>query len=918
MPQSTFRFALHHRSRSVAWLWTITICAPIIAAEPFTRFDFNGPETVWQMSGENRVGCVLLHECARGGARDDAGVERMIVAAPGGESLQLVCPTAPVVVMDELELRVWVKANRPDIQLGARVVLPRTGRNGPSSAARVIVRGDRYERTGQWQQLVLHDVPKRLAAQVRIQRLTTDAEIDSREAFVESVALIVPGEPRGVELATDELVVDGVVRPVGNDVQLVSNPAAGGRAMGAAMSARAAPVNLRRLPENTSSAISATASDETSTVQLRGDLLRVNDKPFLPRAIEYRGEPLQFLVERGFNVAWLDRSPTAAESTAAKKSGLWFIGTPPRPESLVREGVGRADDRVIAWLLDDVAMASDANYLGRWAELVRERDAVVGRPVIALPAGDWSPASRIADILMAACPRSGFVASAEYEGWLARRMSLVRPGAPVWTRIPSQFGSAVARQISLLSSGPAGPPPNISSPQLQSLADIACRHGVRGFAFQSETPLSEPDGATRVRAVHLDLVNRRLQRIEPWLASGKVFGRFPSADAAWTGVVLSVDEARLMIPIANRVMSASRSANRGAEAAFVVPGVPDSCQVYLLTPVALKALPTQRIAGGTRFAMRPDDDTFVLMTEDPKVVRGLRDHIARNGERMVRLLRESAALNAAVISETASRLKQNGVDASAAAQAAASAAPLLRQVDAALASRHVEQAYGGAVAANEKLDQAAGEMRRGAGGQSGLHSNPLALGDDGLAEFVAFVRARSRFQLGDNLLYGGDFENVGQLTQMGWRHFQNQTTGVETLTELSLTDPQHGRYCLALKSAGAAASPPAADVTRAWIESPPMAVTEGQILEISGWVHVEMDNAANGGGLEIIDSLGGADLALAIRQTNGWERFHIIRAVAEESELRIMFTVSGIVTARVDAVMVRPLVPDRQGASAPP
>ena len=39
-------------------------------------------------------------------------------------------------------------------------------------------------------------------------------------------------------------------------------------------------------------------------------------------------------------------------------------------------GLGRAGDRVIAWQLRDDALEVDANYSMRWAEAVRERDAV--------------------------------------------------------------------------------------------------------------------------------------------------------------------------------------------------------------------------------------------------------------------------------------------------------------------------------------------------------------------------------------------------------------------------------------------------------------------------------------------------------------------------------------------------------------
>jgi hypothetical protein len=340
---------------------------------------------------------------------------------------------------------------------------------------------------------------------------------------------------------------------------------------------------------------------------------------------------------------------------------------------------------------------------------------------------------------------------------------------------------------------------------------------------------------------------------------------------------------------------------------FVVPGVPDSCQVYLLTSVALKSLPTQRIAGGTRFTFRPDDETFVLMTEDPHVLQSLRQHIARHAERMVLLLRENAALKSAQILETARRMSQSRIQCTAAAQTATSTAALLQQVDAALASQRVEQAYQAAVTANQALEQAAAELRQAVIAPATPHSNPLALGDNTLVEFVAFERARPTFQFGENLLYGGDFEDLGQLTQMGWRHFQGQSSGAESRAELSVAEPRHGSRCLILHAPSASDARSGWDDASVWIESPPMLVAGGQTVEIAGWAHVESHNGETSGELQVIDSVGGSDAALTIRHTNGWERFHLLRAIPDETELRLTFALAGAGSARVDAVMVRSL-----------
>ena len=44
-------------------------------------------------------------------------------------------------------------------------------------------------------------------------RATPGASIDSHEAYVDAIVLLVPGNPSGMEVGTDDLAVDGVVMP---------------------------------------------------------------------------------------------------------------------------------------------------------------------------------------------------------------------------------------------------------------------------------------------------------------------------------------------------------------------------------------------------------------------------------------------------------------------------------------------------------------------------------------------------------------------------------------------------------------------------------------------------------------------------------------------------------------------------------
>jgi hypothetical protein len=284
----------------------------------------------------------------------------------------------------------------------------------------------------------------------------------------------------------------------------------------------------------------------------------------------------------------------------------------------------------------------------------------------------------------------------------------------------------------------------------------------------------------------------------------------------------------------------------------------------------------------------------------------LRQYISQYGERIVRLRRESAALQLTSLNDTSRRLAQAGFQITSTAQLLSSAGGMLQQADAALASRYLDNTYQSIVGASALFDQAAAELQRIASVRAVRLSNPLALDESRLADFAAFERAYPSFRTGDNLLYGGDFEDLGQMTQYGWRHVQSDTRSVESQAELSASEPRHGQYCLMLQAFATPGSQANVDGVPVWVESPPVPIREEQVLEISGWVRVDV-KSDDGEGLNIVDSLGGPQLALAIGQTNGWERFRIIRAAADSSELRLTFALSGLGTAQLDALMVRTL-----------
>jgi hypothetical protein len=92
-----------------------------------------------------------------------------------------------------------------------------------------------------------------------------------------------------------------------------------------------------------------------------------------------------------------------------------------------------------------------------------------------------------------------------------------------------------------------------------------------------------------------------------------------------------------------------------------------------------------------------------------------------------------------------------------------------------------------------------------------------------------------------------------------------------------------------------------------WILSHPVPVEQGRTIAITGWIRVDEPIEGSVDGLEIVDSLGGPELALAVRRTAGWQPFEMIRAVPDSTELRVTFALTGLGTTYIDGVMVRVL-----------
>src|SRR5262249_31546367 len=158
---------------------------------------------------------------------------------------------------------------------------------------------------------------------------------------------LVPGNPSGTDVGTDDLAVDGVLVPPSSTASAAVTPGAAGAASapqagGVARQPRPNAKRARTTGRTVSASTAATASNapqpparenvlsatQAAKVHLQGTMLYVDGRPFLPRAIQWNGEPLQFLASCGFNVVQLPGPPTPQQSTEAERAGLWFVSIP--------------------------------------------------------------------------------------------------------------------------------------------------------------------------------------------------------------------------------------------------------------------------------------------------------------------------------------------------------------------------------------------------------------------------------------------------------------------------------------------------------------------------------------------------------------------------------------------------------------
>ncbi len=310
----------------------------------------------------------------------------------------------------------WVRSDRPGIQLRARVVFPRSINPTTNQPDSVLVAGTSYTRTASWELLRIDDLQNLMAAQARVLRAELKHDVDTREAFIDRLVLNLYTGAGQTLLWIDDLEVAGFV---------------GEAALPAMQAPETKPISLQAPPPQQEIVPLGPPVARREGAKLNGSVLMLGGRPFFPRVIEYQGEPLTFLKERGFNAVRLRTLPSpqmlADASPRRDVAGL----PPPMPAGLDVPAADAAPlseiaaefDCVLAWDLGEGLTGRELDAVKRWAEQVRRADKLA-RPIICGASAElraYSAPGR-ADVLVLDrfTPSTSFELS-DYRRWLRER-----------------------------------------------------------------------------------------------------------------------------------------------------------------------------------------------------------------------------------------------------------------------------------------------------------------------------------------------------------------------------------------------------------------------------------------------------------------------------------------------------------------
>jgi len=923
----------------------VSLAAIVVAAHACAATieeSFEGPQTTW-MVAESDVGHRLVsHTRSRETPHRGAACERFILDASAGTTLRVQAPIGAARVIDEWSASIWVRADRPDIRLSARVHLPNFLSPKTGKPIDVLVPGTISKDSDRWELLDVGGLATGLQRQLLALRAEHGPRGDLTNAVVTHLVLELYSSPGRYDVSIDDMLVEGSIEPMAAVAATEQPP---GRDPAVRQAQFTAPTPTGPPPPMPAPADRAPAAvqppplapaaaeqPDTPSGLTRG-VLEVGGLPFFPRALDHNGEPLDFIATLGFNCVRLATPASSDLLAEARRVGLWVICPPPvlpavdvrEPESLPIFSANW--DRVLLWDMGSGLTEGDVEGLAERARRVRACDTRAGRGLIGSADSGLRSVSRHIDMLVARRTVLGTsLELADYLTWLRERPRLTRPGTPMLATLSMEIDPRTARQAAALSGiGGRGLAVDPESLTLAALTAVAA--GTRGILFTSSRRIDGSDRESLARASAARIMNLKLKVLEPWGAAGRFGAAAQASDPEVKAVVMEAARARMLL-VWRCVQGAQVVARHyhgdlpddSASLTLLVPGVPEAHQAWEVCPGGLRPVRQKRVTGGVSIVLDGFRSTgLVLFSGEPAVTAHVQERARDLAPIALAAARAQTGIVLADDADLLSRLPSSALGQLPAAamlgeaQRCAAEGEALMNSDPATALARLERAaaIGGQF---ERLTWERGIVATGS-----LVAGPLATSDATLAEHWRFVEALGAVSSRDNLLPGGGMERIEDLSGSGWRHFALRQPELRTAVEISRNQPAAGNASLRIRAEAVnpAEAPVVVETPPVWITTPPLDAPSGKLLQIEARVWVPQAVKGSVDGLLVFDSIGGPALAERVGATPGWRRlvlYRIVPADAAGEPLTVTFALTGLGEARIDDVSIRVL---ERGGSVP-
>ena len=676
-------------------------------------------------------------------------------------------------------------------------------------------------------------------------------------------------------------------------------------------------------------------------IRFNDGVLSLDGVPVGVRAIQYQGEPLEFLRSLQFNAVWITEEQQSLElRMEAQQAGIWLICPPPSntelesarvfnpnaPQGPTGPSVDSSYDNVLIWNLGDEGSHARYPADATRAHVIQTADRLKRRPLLATARSGIYDYSRTADILMMSRePLFSSLDMLDLHTWQRDYHTLVRPDTAFWCTVQTQVSPKLAMQWTMFE----GNPPFIcavSYVQIKSQIYLALAAGARGILFTSHTPLNNNDPETEFRRTALELANWELQLVDDWFSAQRLVGTMAKSNQSRiSSAVIQSGRSRLLVPIwqERHNQSAVGPAVVGP-VRYIVSGIPETYDAYHLVPGRVLPLRTERVAGGVQVELDEASlNSLIFFGEGDASNVGQR--ATQMGARTAYLAYRLAELELAMAEQVLTALKR-AKDTNQIPVLPQDNLPLIslpehetliqatkRDLELAksLANRSPPD-YARSYLQSERATRGLRYRGRSLWLEATRHDlnscmTPVSVSFATLPLYLATYQRTNRALLGTNRLPGGDME-MRTLEQAGWEAMSHKVDrAFVAKREISPAAAHSGQSGLWLAVAPEVPTdrPRQLETIPLWVVTPPIQVGMGEMICVHGRIRIPQPIQSTVDGLMIFDSLGGEELALRFIDTAGeWREFAFYRIAPEEGNYFVSFALNGFGEVHLDDISI--------------